>query len=535
MWCFFMKRNLMQRIDVAVAATVIGALCGLLTGSWIGWKITLQRAATLLAREATFAIKESLAFSRDAHAAFDAMNAARNPDCSDEDIEFLRKLLYNSYLLKEIGRIRDNKIACSTTLGREHLPGVELPKTGLVGADGVKVYHDPPYFQLPNVPITVLQSGNSYLVLNHQVSSLRGSNPMHLRTTVIGPTHELSAQPAGGAERLKWEQLSRDGDFYQNEALYSTRCSHLDINNICMTASLSNLEVLQDYHFELMVFLILGGLIGAIFGLLLSFAYRRNQSLEKQLRRAIRKDELRVVYQQVVSLASGRIVGAEALARWTDKEGVAVQPDVFIKIAEDNGFVNSITRLVVRHVLRDFAETLRTHPDFRMSINIAAMDLTDPWFLPMLESALKGARVKAQSLIFEITESCTARHEMAIAAILHLHQRGHSVHIDDFGTGYSSLSYLQDLSVDGIKIDRTFTQSIGTEAVTAAILPQILAMARGLNLQVVVEGIETMEQAEYFASQAQPILGQGWLFGHPITADAFHHLLSKQDLPPVAA
>ena len=230
-----------------------------------------------------------------------------------------------------------------------------------------------------------------------------------------------------------------------------------------------------------------------------------------------------------MSLASGRIVGAEALARWTDEEGFAVGPDVFIKIAEEQGFVGSITRLVVRRVLRDFAATLRSHPDFRLSINVAATDLADPGFLPMLEHALKQADVPAESLIIEITESCTARHETAIAAILRLHQRGHCVHIDDFGTGYSSLSYLHDLSVDAIKIDRTFTRTIGTDAVTAGILPQILSMAETLNLHVIVEGIETGQQAEYFATLAQPILGQGWLYGRAVAPEEFHRLLAEDD------
>jgi sensor c-di-GMP phosphodiesterase-like protein len=272
--------------------------------------------------------------------------------------------------------------------------------------------------------------------------------------------------------------------------------------------------------------MMLGGLIGALIGIMLSTFFGRTRSMEQQLRRAIRQDKLRVEYQQIVSLASGRIVGAEALVRWTDKEGFAVGPDVFVKIAEEKGFVGSITQLVVRHILRDFAATLRAQPDFRMSINVTASDLADSQFLPMLAHALKLASVAARSVVIEITESSTARHEVAIAAILRLRQQGHSVHIDDFGTGYSSLSYLHELSVDAIKIDKNFTRSIGTEAVTATILPQILAMAEALHLQVIVEGIETRQQAEYFSALAQPILGQGWLFGRAVTAVAFQSLLA---------
>ena len=237
-----------------------------------------------------------------------------------------------------------------------------------------------------------------------------------------------------------------------------------------------------------------------------------------------------MAYQPIIDLATRRIAGAEALARWTDEDGFAVGPDIFIKIAEEQGFICQITRLITRHALHDFASILCFYPDFRLSINVAAEDLADTGFLPMLEEELTRAGVKPESLSIEITESSTARHEVAIATIQRLHERGHSVHIDDFGTGYSSLSYLQDLAVNAIKIDRSFTQAIGTEAVTSSILPQIMSMAETLHLQVIVEGIETSQQASYFKSGSNHILGQGWFFGRPVSAEAFAQLLEEQEM-----
>jgi sensor c-di-GMP phosphodiesterase-like protein len=232
-------------------------------------------------------------------------------------------------------------------------------------------------------------------------------------------------------------------------------------------------------------------------------------------------------------------VGAETLARWTDEEGIAVSPDVFVRLAEERGFVERITRLVVHHALQDFAATLRTNPDFHISVNVAAADLADPGFLPMLEHELALADVPARSLTIEITESSTARHDVAINTILALRQRGHSVHIDDFGTGYSSLAYLQDLAVDAIKIDRSFTRAVGTGAANAAILPQILGMAEALSLKVIVEGIEAESQAAYFAAAGQPMLAQGWLFGQPLQIEEFHRRMAENEReallkPPVA-
>jgi sensor c-di-GMP phosphodiesterase-like protein len=172
-------------------------------------------------------------------------------------------------------------------------------------------------------------------------------------------------------------------------------------------------------------------------------------------------------------------------------------------------------------------------------VNVAAADLADSGFLPMLERELALADVPAQSLTIEITESSTARHDVAIKTILALRQHGHSVHIDDFGTGYSSLSYLQDLAVDAIKIDRSFTRAVGTGAANAAILPKILGMAEALSLKVIVEGIETESQAAYFAATGQPMLAQGWLYGRPLQIEEFYKHLAENERealvkPPVA-
>jgi sensor c-di-GMP phosphodiesterase-like protein len=319
--------------------------------------------------------------------------------------------------------------------------------------------------------------------------------------------------------------LIRDYDGRSGTTLYATRCSITYSD--CVTAYVSIAEALQTDRSVIAGYVVLGGLFGVIFGLYCSSVYLRSQGMESQLRKAIREDKLQMVYQPIVELRSGRIVGAETLARWTDEDGIPVGPDVFVRLAEECGFVGSITRLVIHHSLQDFGATLRAHPDFHISANVAAADLSDPEFLPMLEQELALADIPARRLTIEITESSTARHDVAIKTILALRQRGHSVHIDDFGTGYSSLAYLQDLAVDAIKIDRSFTRAVGTGAANAAILPKILGMAEALSLKVIVEGIETESQAAYFAATGQPMLAQGWLYGRPAQIEEFHRRMAE--------
>jgi sensor c-di-GMP phosphodiesterase-like protein len=158
---------------------------------------------------------------------------------------------------------------------------------------------------------------------------------------------------------------------------------------------------------------------------------------------------------------------------------------------------------------------------------VAAADLSDRGFLSMLEKALKRSGVATRSLALEITESSTARNNTAIETIRVLRQRGHRVYIDDFGTGYSSLSYLHALSIDAIKIDKSFIQTIGTEAVTGCILPQILSIAKELSLEVILEGIETQEQLDHFSNAGQNLFAQGWLFGFPVPAAEFQRRLTS--------
>jgi sensor c-di-GMP phosphodiesterase-like protein len=153
-----------------------------------------------------------------------------------------------------------------------------------------------------------------------------------------------------------------------------------------------------------------------------------------------------------------------------------------------------------------------------LSINIAAADLEDDSLLPQLERHVRQAGIKPEQIALELTERSTTGIDCLQSAIQHLHKQGYQIHIDDFGTGFSSLSYLHELSVDAIKIDRTFTRTSGTDAVTASILPQILSMAESVGVGVIVEGVETEAQLNFLESTGKSMCAQGWYFGRPVAA-----------------
>jgi sensor c-di-GMP phosphodiesterase-like protein len=271
--------------------------------------------------------------------------------------------------------------------------------------------------------------------------------------------------------------------------------------------------------------------IGAVLGIVLSGGVmvmnRRRRSLGNQLRRALRKKALWVLYQPVVDLETGRMVGCEALVRWNDENGMPVRPDIFVGIAEEQGFVGEITRFMLERVVQEIGDLLKANPWFRVSVNLSAMDLTDDMFLPMLERLLRAREVAPSSIGLELTERSTADREHVVKVIHDLRERGHVVYIDDFGTGYSSLAYLSELSVDVLKVDQAFTKTIGTDSVTAAIVPQILEMAKALGLKVVVEGVEEQAQADYLAERWSGIQVQGWLFGRPMPSGELRGLVKR--------
>lgn len=521
-----MMRTLKQRVLSPLVATTVAAACFAVVGIVLGRAIALRMAEAKLLRDATFASEQGDAFSSESRALLATLNASPYPFCSEAEIAWFRKLLFQSKYIRDAGRMRDGTIDCSATMSRADLP-LEQFKPDRSQPDGTLVFGNLPLFRVGNSQGFLLQLGDSYVVYSPHLLENQGTISSRIIYTPTVSSVPRNGQIGSGLSQTSAKIFTENGQARLGDNLYVTRCSARYFR--CSSATISVAEAMANNRVYIMSGAALGGLIGAFAGLLSSLLYRRNRSMEHQLRRAIARDKLRVVYQPIMNLASRRIAGAEALARWTDEEGFAVGPDVFVRIAEQRGFVGAITKLVVRHALRDFEETLRSHPDFRLSINVAAADLSDQKFLPMLEEALGSSGVLAQSLAIEITERFTAGSEVALETICRIRQRGLSVHIDDFGTGYSSLSYLHAFSVDTIKIDQSFTRAIGTEAVTVSILPQILAMAETLKLPVIVEGVETELQADYLTAAAQPLFAQGWFFGYPVPADEFHALLAADE------
>ncbi|USX18227.1 EAL domain-containing protein [Oxalobacteraceae bacterium OTU3REALA1] len=253
------------------------------------------------------------------------------------------------------------------------------------------------------------------------------------------------------------------------------------------------------------------------------------------LRTAFGQNQLFVVYQPQIDLATRRPVGAEALLRWQTPDGKFISPDRFIPIAEYSGLIIDLGEWVMRTACRELVDLRKAgHHDFMMSINVSQVQFRHPHFLEMLRKALEDTQAPPQYIELEITESMAMEEpDMLIKMLGQIKQTGVSIAIDDFGTGFSSLSYLQRLQIDRLKIDRAFVTEITGSARGSSIAEMVIQLGRNLGLSVIAEGVEDERQAQILQALGCP-LAQGFLFARPMTAAALDGWLSNDALEGAA-
>lgn len=243
-------------------------------------------------------------------------------------------------------------------------------------------------------------------------------------------------------------------------------------------------------------------------------------SLHTRLRGAIETGEIVPRYQPQMDYATGRIMGAEALARW-QHDGTVELPARFIPLAEETGLIVPLGRHMLERACADWVACFPGADGPNLSVNVAARQIADPGFLDTLRSVLAQSGLAAARLKLEITESALmVQDESAIDLMRSLRDLGVSLAIDDFGTGYSSLQYLARLPVDTLKVDQSFVRELTNGREAASIVQAIVDMAHRLDMATVAEGVETAEQETYLRAYRCDA-GQGYLYARPMPIDAF--------------
>jgi diguanylate cyclase (GGDEF)-like protein len=252
----------------------------------------------------------------------------------------------------------------------------------------------------------------------------------------------------------------------------------------------------------------------------------KRQELELELWDALDKNQFTLVYQPQVMMATGRIIGAEALLRWNHPERGLISPGEFIPIAEVTGLIVPLGRFALEQACRDAA---RWSLPCRVAVNLSVLQFGRDDLIGEVETALTQAGFPGARLELEVTEGAFLQDAAHAVRIMQtLEALGVTFSIDDFGTGYSSLSYLASLPFDRLKLDSSFVAKVEKSEKDRAIVATVAALARQMNLELIAEGVENMEQARILHLLGYRV-AQGYWFGKPQSASELNRLLSEQN------
>ncbi|MFW0766052.1 EAL domain-containing protein [Trabulsiella odontotermitis] len=435
--------------------------------------------------------------------------------CSTAHLRSMRQISYVHRYVQEVLWTENAVPQCSSL--ERHSPEITFPPPDSVTADGYKAW----LTQQNDLGIKhfmgAMGSGN-YMVMIDPASLIdvlpAGTN--EIETALIGSKGQrviASTQPVDLSvwRRMTKEQLST---LENKNSLYNLR-EYPELGLAILTWS-SVTPLKMQWHRQLLVWMPIGVLVSLLTCFFIVRLLRRLQSPHHRMLDAINANEISVHYQPIVSLSSGKIVGAEALARWQQPDGSWLSPEIFIPLAEQTGLITRLTERVIARVFQDLGKWLQQHPDFHVSINLSVEDLLSPSLAAFLSKQLNHWQLAPSQIALELTERGFADPNATLPVLTRYRKNGHAIYIDDFGTGYSSLRYLQDLDVDTLKIDKSFVDALEYKQVT----PHIIEMAKSLNLAMVAEGVETTAQRDWLRAHGVQY-GQGWLYSKALPKTDF--------------
>ncbi len=425
----------------------------------------------------------------------------------------MRQVDLGSSYMKAVGRVTHDTLLCTS---QGVTSPISLGTPNLVTDQNVSEYFNRNLAGQPSYPLNVFAVGGFAMIVDPKLAvdiSTEGPD-VELAVFVPSAEHRDLIAAYGQDFASDWFEPINQGTqstMLNNGYLVSrVRSARWDLAVVAATPERYIIQRIA--HFA--VFLLpIGVLCGAILSLSVSLLTRMYSSFPAMLRRALKDGSLYVLYQPVVDLESRRVVGAEALVRWRSHHA-DMRPDYFIPQAEQCGMIQLITKEVLGLVARDMPHFLKLDPDFCVAVNFSAADLCDNRMIDVMDDFLRVSGARPKNIEIEATERAFLQGPETAELIDALRAEGFSVAIDDFGTGYSSLSCLQSLSLDTLKIDRTFVETINTDGATSQVVLHIIEMAHSLHLEMVAEGVETEPQAQYLVKRGVRY-AQGWHFGRP--------------------
>jgi sensor c-di-GMP phosphodiesterase-like protein len=476
----------------------------------------------------------------DGDAALALLEKATNGECNDATIATMSHAVFQGIYFREAGIERDGNLACTSEgmiapgfniENSRRKPAVRIGAMELLSPTktiqgGKSIILNRPLRPDRTRFINLLIDPQILVDTSRSLEGLEASTFLDDRPN--SALFRFDGRSGGGVQARLTVPL--DAGLYRNEDEFYAIADSLPFP-FYSVVSISRAHVLQHWRTQMQPAVIAGFLLSALAFLILRRFLPRRDATE-DLRDGIDAGEIELEYQPIVDARDGRIVAAEALARWHHPSRGRVMPDEFIPLAEQSGLISPLTDRVIARVKSDLGELGELPPGFRIGINLARAQLADSSLLASLDRVF-GAGQALDSLSFEITERELLENvvDNARAIVDELSRRGARVSLDDFGTGYSGLSHLRHLKLDHIKIDGSFVRALNTEAVTASLVESIVSLARSLDLGLIAEGVETEVQRDTLLALGVH-LQQGWLYAKALTPTQLRERLSTRPASP---
>ncbi|WP_263416392.1 EAL domain-containing protein [Terriglobus albidus] len=449
----------------------------------------------------------------DAVAALKDVEAQRWHDCSQAHIEAMRLYTMNHRAINEVGFFKDGYLVCTSWGVVDHPLPRRPPDYRIDGGIGVHLRVTP--LVTRGQPMIGFEYG-SHNVLVDPVRMVDVLVDNEMALALANSNGEVLATLNNPDPAVVRQAIDHPGPGEAGNLLYSSYRTSL----WTAVAIERRTYTRADFHRQELVLLPVGLLIAGLMVGTITWALRRRLSPLSELEIAVKNKEFIPWYQPIVELATGRCIGAEALARWHRPDGTIVGANIFIPVAEQSELIRLITDLIVERTIADMYPFLSRKAGLHIAINLSADDVETGRPLPLLAELLRERGIPPNRIWLEVTERGFINATAARDTLMRAQAQGHIIAVDDFGTGYSNLGLLHSLPLNVLKIDKSFVDAIGTESATSTVIAHIIDMANELQLEIIAEGIETAAQAEYLRSRGVRY-GQGWFFAKAMQREEF--------------
>lgn len=502
--------------------TTFAAIAPIIGAVYIADIETKRQESTALEMLAHRAVSQAELVQHQAVSALQDVSFIRAMPCSEEYVQGLERVALAYRYVNEVGATGQGFYQCSSAVGDVHRKRIPFPASlGGEPATGYRLWTSPRNIYGKPLPAVFVSRDQHFAVIAPEMF-VDLVDIGQRRIAVFDPiSRKLIAATQGADAALMQSALDEHPARHGTTSRYVVKRSAK--YPLAVVVQGKQVNAIANGGRLLAWCLLAGASVGVMLAWFVLTIILRQTSLPVALRKAIKYKRISAVYQPIVNMKTGEVVGVEALARWT-RGCEHISPATFVPIAETHDLIEALTDLVARTALGELAPLLHTQPSLYVSLNLASCDLQHERFLIVLTELCSTFGVRPRQVRIEATERGFLETQSTRDTIRSFRRSGHLVLIDDFGTGYSSLSYLHRFEIDVLKIDKSFIDAIGKGAASSLVLEHIIAMAKALRFGLIAEGVETQEQAAYLQSHGVAH-AQGWLYAKPMSIqDLAEHL-----------